>query len=138
MKTIDIRTEGLPPLGSIVTYHEYGGTTADALVIGYVVTEGDVCFLRNGRWEYCVCKLNLLTDKGELVGDVGKTANPSNPIGRTWSPNETPTRRPGDVFYRIPTSGYINNCALANGDEEGNCQVCDGTCPDRKKFGKPG
>lgn len=42
------------------------------------------------------------------------------PLNITW------TRNPG---------GDINNCALANGDNEEDCQVCDGRCPDRKKFG---
>ncbi len=31
--------------------------------------------------------------------------------------------------------GHINNCALANGDSEENCQMCDGQCPDRSRFG---
>jgi hypothetical protein len=30
--------------------------------------------------------------------------------------------------------GTINNCALANGDEESNCQMCGGECPDRHRF----
>jgi len=41
---------------------------------------------------------------------------------------------------RIPEgyegAGYINNCALANGDLEENCQMCNGTCPDRHRFKK--
>ena len=32
--------------------------------------------------------------------------------------------------------GDINNCALANLDEETNCQVCHGTCPDRLRLSK--
>lgn len=36
---------------------------------------------------------------------------------------------------RIRTpEGTINNCALANGDYETNCQVCKGNCPDREKL----
>jgi hypothetical protein len=34
------------------------------------------------------------------------------------------------------TDGTINNCALANFDDEKNCQVCGGTCPDREQFNK--
>lgn len=30
--------------------------------------------------------------------------------------------------------GYINNCALNNGAEEKDCQMCKGNCPDRHKF----
>jgi|GEM_PF-3497951 len=30
--------------------------------------------------------------------------------------------------------GRINNCALANRDEEKNCQMCGGACPDREAF----
>jgi hypothetical protein len=33
--------------------------------------------------------------------------------------------------------GQINNCALANSDEEKNCQVCAGQCPDRSRFETP-
>lgn len=34
--------------------------------------------------------------------------------------------------YLLPRTpeGRINNCALANGDEERNCQACGGRCPD--------
>ena len=34
--------------------------------------------------------------------------------------------------------GRINNCALANFDEESNCQVCHGTCPDRERLAVEG
>jgi hypothetical protein len=34
------------------------------------------------------------------------------------------------MIERAP-DGTINNCALANSDEEKNCQVCQGACPDR-------
>jgi hypothetical protein len=37
------------------------------------------------------------------------------------------------TVWRTP-DGYINNCSLANGDQEKNCQVCLGTCPDRERF----
>jgi hypothetical protein len=30
--------------------------------------------------------------------------------------------------------GQINNCAMAHGLPESDCQVCDGTCPDRSRF----
>jgi hypothetical protein len=33
--------------------------------------------------------------------------------------------------------GFINNCALANFDEEKNCQMCAGQCPDRSRFETP-
>lgn len=37
----------------------------------------------------------------------------------------------------LDPKGHISNCALANADEEENCQVCKGgPCPDREKFGK--
>ncbi len=35
-----------------------------------------------------------------------------------------------DRFQRTPR-GTINNCALANCDEEKNCVICEGNCPDR-------
>jgi dCMP deaminase len=38
------------------------------------------------------------------------------------------------LLHRNP-DGRINNCALANGDTESNCQMCHGVCPDRKAFG---
>jgi hypothetical protein len=34
--------------------------------------------------------------------------------------------------------GHINNCALAHGEKEGECQVCKGNCPDRKVFASTG
>jgi hypothetical protein len=36
-------------------------------------------------------------------------------------------------FERTP-DGHINNCALANGEEEKDCQICEGACPDRTKY----
>lgn len=36
-------------------------------------------------------------------------------------------------MIRTP-GGYINNCAIANSDEEKNCQVCGGVCPDRDRI----
>jgi hypothetical protein len=40
------------------------------------------------------------------------------------------------AYTRVPAEqgGHINNCALANADEEKNCQICNGECPDRAKF----
>ena len=37
------------------------------------------------------------------------------------------------VMLRTP-EGQINNCSLANGDAEANCQICGGNCPDRDLF----
>jgi hypothetical protein len=39
-------------------------------------------------------------------------------------------------FERTP-DGAINNCALANGDTEANCQICSGSCPDIKQNSGP-
>ena len=36
-------------------------------------------------------------------------------------------------MIRTP-DGFINNCALANSDEEKNCLMCRGACPDRERF----
>lgn len=36
-------------------------------------------------------------------------------------------------FERTP-EGHINNCALANGAPENECQICCGKCPDRHLF----
>ena len=41
-----------------------------------------------------------------------------------------------DRFLRTPT-GFINNCSLANFEEEKNCQICLGQCPDRARFEVP-
>ena len=38
------------------------------------------------------------------------------------------------ALERTP-EGFINNCALVNGDEEHECQVCLGDCPDRQRLG---
>lgn len=37
------------------------------------------------------------------------------------------------VMLRTP-EGHINNCSLANGDAEKNCQICGGNCPDKDLF----
>ncbi len=34
-------------------------------------------------------------------------------------------------LQRLP-DGTINNCALKNYDDEENCQICKGSCPDKK------
>jgi hypothetical protein len=39
-----------------------------------------------------------------------------------------------DLGVERTPDGHINNCALANGDEEKNCQICSGRCPDRSQF----
>lgn len=41
-----------------------------------------------------------------------------------------PTQR---ARYERTPRGTINNCALANCDEERNCQICEGNCPDRDR-----
>jgi hypothetical protein len=38
-----------------------------------------------------------------------------------------------DRFERTP-DGHVNNCSLANGEAERDCQICEGACPDRVKF----
>lgn len=42
----------------------------------------------------------------------------------------------GDREHVRTPDGHINNCALANGDMEENCQVCGGRCPDHDKFNR--
>ncbi len=37
-------------------------------------------------------------------------------------------------LYERNADGNINNCALSNGDERKNCQVCKEQCPDRARF----
>jgi len=37
-------------------------------------------------------------------------------------------------LYVRDSDGNINNCALANGDERKNCQMCSEQCPDRARF----
>lgn len=32
--------------------------------------------------------------------------------------------------YERTPDGHINNCALANGEAEDDCQICGGSCPD--------
>lgn len=34
----------------------------------------------------------------------------------------------------LAPDGTISNCALANFDEEKNCQMCQGQCPQRRKY----
>lgn len=36
------------------------------------------------------------------------------------------------ILLRTP-EGFINNCSLANGEKEADCQICNGNCPDRDK-----
>ena len=42
-----------------------------------------------------------------------------------------PTKTTQRVRYERTPQGTINNCSLANGDDESNCQICEGNCPDR-------
>ncbi len=35
---------------------------------------------------------------------------------------------------RVGPSKTINNCALANGHEAGECPMCNGECPDARRF----
>lgn len=56
----------------------------------------------------------------EIVQHVSAAPIKSGPTGR-------------HRFERTP-DGYINNCALVNGDDEDDCQVCSGRCPDRNRF----
>lgn len=51
------------------------------------------------------------------------------------APHHAPS--PHGRFGRLP-NGYINNCAMANGQHESSCQVCGGNCPDRKMFANTG
>lgn len=53
-------------------------------------------------------------------------------LQRIQNPGFTEPLRPG-LLERTP-DGHINNCALANLDEEKNCQVCNGQCPDRERY----
>ena len=39
----------------------------------------------------------------------------------------------GIPFERTP-DGDINNCSLANCEDEKTCQICNGHCPDRHRF----
>jgi hypothetical protein len=47
-------------------------------------------------------------------------------------------RREAEERERFPrnTDGRINNCSLANSDDEKDCQICNGTCPDRARYRK--
>lgn len=40
----------------------------------------------------------------------------------------------GDHLPGRTPDGSINNCALANGDVEENCQMCRNRCPDRARY----
>lgn len=42
-------------------------------------------------------------------------------------------RPKGHRFERTP-EGHINNCSLANGEPEKDCQICNGHCPDRRRY----
>ena len=47
-----------------------------------------------------------------------------------------PTMRKGPKGYRFERTpdGHINNCSLAHGEPEKDCQICNGHCPDRRSF----
>lgn len=42
-----------------------------------------------------------------------------------------------DGLPRTP-DGRVDNCSLANGEREGDCQVCGGACPDRSRYEEDG
>lgn len=68
-----------------------------------------------------------MPEPGGWVTDAGGGEKYDNGVER-WA-NGNGVRLP-----RCP-DGRINNCALANGDDEVNCQMCNCLCPDRKKYG---
>ncbi len=47
----------------------------------------------------------------------------------------TAPRDDDPLFVRLD-DGSINNCSLANGEPEKDCQICHGTCPDRALFAR--
>ena len=72
----------------------------------------------------------------DYEGDFDKHVHPNS----QWCPNKSKiaTFIPLVAGFkralpRLP-DGSINNCALANGDDEVNCQMCQNSCPDHAKF----
>lgn len=53
-------------------------------------------------------------------------------VDAEWWEEVLAAEEPEDL-PRCP-DGTINNCALANGHSESECQMCDGRCPDRGRF----
>lgn len=45
-----------------------------------------------------------------------------------------PLKKRDDGYERTP-DGHINNCALASGYPQAECQMCKNACPDAAKFG---
>lgn len=65
-------------------------------------------------------KLRELRDQGRPPSTITASGGPGGPHERI------PAGHPG--------AGNINNCSLANGEKQEDCQVCSGRCPDRDRF----
>jgi hypothetical protein len=80
----------------------------------------------------------ILKLRGYALPDVLKLYDTNgNAVGTVRSGEVPDEDRCGAIFIkkfaRTP-DGHINNCALHNGDLESNCQICNGTCPDKERY----
>lgn len=76
-------------------------------------------------------RLQRIEDK--LGIDVTKEVS-SFQRSRYWNEEvSSQTAWANPLLPRAP-DGYINNCALANGHEESECQMCQNACPDHERF----
>lgn len=69
-----------------------------------------------------------------FLGGGGAPMPPATSKPEMPDPGGFVTDASGVERYKRTPQGLINNCGLANGDDEKNCQICDGKCPDRAKF----
>ena len=95
------------------------------IVIGWGDALPDVAACHDWN-EKTVVRLRTLRAVFELVEENARLdwAMMARAIERAGLP-ATMIRKPG---------GAINNCALANGFDASDCQVCGGACPDKARY----
>lgn len=102
---------------------------ADAWIYGILVGWGDALpevAARHGWNDEAVVRLRMLRAVFVMIEEDTQLdwRMMAGAIERAGLP-ATMIRKPG---------GAINNCALANGFDADDCQVCGGACPDRARY----
>lgn len=102
---------------------------ADAWIYGIIVGWGDALpevAARYGWNDEAIVRLRTLRAVFELVEENARLdwLMMAEAIGRAGLPA---------TMIRAP-DGAINNCSLATGDSERECQICRGACPDKARY----
>lgn len=108
---------------------DYLQRPADAWIYGVIVGWGDALPEVAARHDWtgeAVVRLRTLRAVFELVEEKARL---------DWSMMAEAICRAGlpATTIRAP-NGTVNNCSLAVGDNERECQICGGACPDKARY----